>query len=112
MSATRFGMHTDIPLTQESLDYLFWASNAADLPRWYRRLAKAETRRRQGHHEPTRPTTGPIDGDVAAQIVEAGRKALALKFHPDRGGDLHAMQVVNATADKMLAGLPRRRRAA
>lgn len=45
--------------------------------------------------------------DFAAlrELVEAGRRDLAKRYHPDRGGDARKMQTVNAVADTVLGAL-------
>jgi hypothetical protein len=107
-----FGKHRGTPLDELPFDYLRWLDSLDDLRPPLRCAVDAEMDRRQGHHAPERRITGPVDGDVAAAIVEAGRRALAQKHHPDCGGDLKIMQSVNATADNLLGQFPRRRRAA
>lgn len=54
------------------------------------------------------PDTGlptAVDRAVAAEIIAAGRRALALAHHPDRGGDAERMMRINATADYLTARL-------
>jgi Putative quorum-sensing-regulated virulence factor len=114
VTAMPFGRHRGQPLDELPGDYLAWLLDLDDLREPLRSRIEDEADRRHGTREPQpeRPITGPIDGDCAAAIVEAGRRALAVKHHPDRGGDLRTMQAVNATADRLLGQFPRRRYAA
>lgn len=122
MTTMPFGKYKGRLLRDLPPDYIDWLWNLGDLREPLRSRIWAELGRRrhfdQGQRrgyrepEPERPITGPVDGDLASAIIEAGRRALAQKFHPDKGGDLKIMQSVNATADKLLGQFPRRRRAA
>ena len=42
-----------------------------------------------------------VDRLIAAEIIKEGRRVLASKFHPDRGGDAERMVKINATADHL-----------
>lgn len=39
--------------------------------------------------------------DAPAEVIRAAYKALAVKHHPDRGGDVAIMQAVNAAFDRL-----------
>lgn len=54
------------------------------------------------YHQP-RPPRGPSPAltDVD-EIISTGRRVLATKYHPDRGGNLPKMQAINACADWLL----------
>ncbi len=46
--------------------------------------------------------------DAPAELVEAARRILAKRYHPDvAGGDMVTMQRINAAADLLLAAEPR-----
>ena len=108
-----FGKYRGHPLSALPEDYIDWVLSLDDIREPLRSRLAAESFRRAGYREPEPPPrTGPIDGDLASMLIEAGRRALAVKCHPDNGGDLRTMQNVNATADKLLAQYPRRRGAA
>jgi hypothetical protein len=114
MSAPRmpFGKHQGARLRDLPGDYLDWLLDLDDLREPLRSRLESEARSRWGSRDfapDPPPVSGPVDGDVAARIVEAGRRALASKHHPDIGGDGATMTRINATADRLLAGLPRRR---
>jgi hypothetical protein len=114
MTMMPFGKHRGVPLDRLPDDYLAWLSDLDDLRQPLRGAVDQQVRRRLGDRESEsdRPVAGPVDGDVAAAIVEAGRRALALKHHPDKGGDTAIMQKINGTADRLLGQFPRKRQAA
>ena len=108
-----FGRYKGLLLLALPTDYLTWLTSLPDLREPLRSAVVAEGRRRSGTRDPDPPPLGgPIDGDLAAALVEAGRRALAVKHHPDRGGETALMARVNDTADRLLARFPRRRRVA
>ena len=109
MTSMPFGRYRGELLCDLPDDYLDWLLGLDDLREPLRTRVAAEAARRARASE--RPIAGPVDGDVAVAIVEAGRRALALRHHPDRGGDTRVMQAINSTADKLLGQLPRRRSA-
>jgi hypothetical protein len=43
------------------------------------------------------------DIETYLELIAAGKKALAMKYHPDRGGSTEAMAKVNALADGLSA---------
>lgn len=63
--------------------------------------AQGYERRLQGY---SRTATIPASADpqILRELVQAGRKAMAMKYHPDRGGSTEFMQRVNATADAVM----------
>ena len=52
-----------------------------------------------GGPPPTSKTPDLVDLDTAVSIIRAGKRALAQKHHPDRGGEELKMKAVNVTAD-------------
>lgn len=42
-----------------------------------------------------------VTDDAPPEVIKAAYKALAIKYHPDRGGDTVAMQAVNAAFDRL-----------
>lgn len=55
-------------------------------------------------------STLSLDGkhlEIAKKIVDAGYRALALKNHPDRGGDQRAMAAINSAIEALRAALER-----
>lgn len=62
------------------------------------------TRPQQAPPPPPKPAPPPkppalLRPDVCLRVVSAGRRALALKLHPDAGGDPDEMVAVNNAAD-------------
>jgi len=109
-----FGKHRGQSFSALDDSYLDWLRSLDDLREPLKSRVEDEAHRRRSYREPEpeRPITGPVDGDLASAIIEAGRRAMASKHHPDRGGDTRTMQAINGTADKLLGQFPRRRRAA
>lgn len=65
-------------------------------------------RRRKRRNDPrlSRKIMGFSEGEpLTAEKLKERRRELALKAHPDRGGDLRQMQDLNAAADELLAQL-------
>lgn len=52
---------------------------------------------------PPRPISR-ADQDIYQELIEAGRRALAKKYHPDLGGSEEMMKAVNAVADRAVRG--------
>lgn len=48
------------------------------------------------------PRTSPEDRDIALEIVEAGYKKIAAKYHPDTGGDKILMQRLNRIKERLI----------
>jgi hypothetical protein len=101
-----WGKHRGLALEQLPLDYLLWLLRLEDLhERWpdlHAALGREHERRRaqrsQAGHEAGRRFSGPAIEDVK-DIVDTGYRALALKHHPDRGGDVSRMQRINLAAE-------------
>jgi len=112
-----FGKHKDVPLTEIPLDYLEWLAHVPDLHGWLKSAVEEELDRREWtgdgrartqepppRQEPPPPVyagriPAPVTSALALDLVEAGRRALARKHHPDAGGDGQTMSAVNVTAD-------------
>jgi hypothetical protein len=112
-----FGKYAGLPLYDVPLNYLRWAvKNMDSLSAGERsairlEIARQESRRDdQGYRStpPQRPSAPPVAVDTAIglEIIKEGRRALALKYHPDRGGDPERMTRANATADYLEKRLP------
>lgn len=61
-----------------------------------RKSRESEERNRQ---QPRQATSRGIDKELAKQIIAAGRRSMAVKNHPDNGGDEEKMKQINAVAD-------------
>ena len=84
-------------------DYLDWLATidlryplrgAVTEERWRRQ----EGQKHASHSKPVVPTL--VDPEWAFEVIDAGRRALSLRYHPDlTNGDLYAIQSVNIAAD-------------
>lgn len=101
-----FGKYRGCWVAEVPDDYLTWLATI-ELQDWLETAVLSELARRgYGADTDTRYTASSqralpaaVDPEVAAEIVAAGRRALALRHHPDRGGDAEKMVRVNASAD-------------
>lgn len=108
-----FGKHKGKTPDECPVDYLRWViGNVEAIDPDLEAAIHASLRKRGGgfrrhsqrfrYFPPALPTALPVgvSVDVAAELVREGRRALALKYHPDRqGGDAECMTRANATAD-------------
>lgn len=85
----RFGAYKGLPVSQLPQDYLEWLLTIAKEP--LRSAVRAELADRRN---PARP-----DLQLAKQVIDCGFRSLALRFHPDKGGDLKTMQRLNCTTE-------------
>ena len=109
-----FGKHRGAPLSAIPVDYLRWLITIEIKP-WLRAEVEAEIAARGASHRQSRasgaPPIGsgvPVRPELGIALVDAGRKALALRHHPDRGGDPVLMAALNDAADKLRAWLAAR----
>lgn len=96
-----FGRYKGYLLTELPDDYLSWLVYGIPLREPLFSAVHAEWGRR-GEQEATSYRKGVpkfIDPDVVAEIIDAGKRTLALRHHPDIGGDLTAMQEINVCSD-------------
>jgi hypothetical protein len=95
-----FGKHKGELISDIPTEYLDWLITTVELRDWLLSAVSEELRARLDEDdEPPGRVPAGVHADVAAELVEAGRRALALRYHPDRGGDNERMSAVNATAD-------------
>ena len=107
-----FGMHEGKPLYDVPVGYLRWAAKNLDsISESDRATIRREIQRQEerlhdqgyGNYRPAAPPPSPtpvaVDAEIGLLIVREGRRALARRLHPDRGGDPEAMTRCNATAD-------------
>jgi hypothetical protein len=115
-----FGKYKDRDFSELPLDYLCWLSENITQAR-LSRIVEDELQRRQRHYQEEREQReqewrekmreqrrklggkSKIDSGLATEIIEAGFKTLAKKFHPDLGGDLKRMQELNSVVEKLRA---------
>lgn len=113
-----FGKHKGARLSAIPWDYLRWLTTI-DLSPWLREAVEAELEAREGRgrqerrraYEPPPPgpaDLGRVDPALGLELVDAGRRALALRHHPDRGGDVSVMARVNDAADRLRDWFSRR----
>src|SRR5688500_3267503 len=97
-----WGKYKAKPLADCPSSYLVWALENATMAHDLEAAVRNELLSRIGHHTP--PHEWPryqvkvpshVDPDVAAEIVDAGKRALSLRHHPDLGGSTVAMQEIN-----------------
>ena len=105
-----WGKFKGLPLDQIESDYLHWVANVAEATRpGLRADIEAELARRARAEAPPPPPSWrkPCpDATLAAEIVTTGQRTLAKRHHPDVGGNLRVMQLVNAVADWLKAQVP------
>ncbi len=97
-----FGKWRGLPLTEIPESYLSWVLEVAREPL---RTAILRELARRGASEPPVPGLDlRIDPVAALDLIDAGRRALARKHHPDvAGGDAARMATINDTADRLAA---------
>ncbi len=117
MTTMPFGKWRGRRLSEIDDNYLEWLLTI-DLRAWLRQAVESELderrdqarrdrewrtwEQREQDRQQTRETRG-VDRAVAAEIVKAGYRQLAIKHHPDRGGDTRLMAKVNSAADWLVA---------
>ena len=93
-----FGKYKGVEISALPTEYLRWAIEQDWISPWLSNLLRSEL-----------TTRGQIPQDrqyaLALEIITAGRRMLALRYHPDRGGDPETMRDVNAVADHLIAML-------
>lgn len=103
-----FGKHKGLLLSELPDGYLGWLFEQADLNGWLASAVEQEYWRRfPPPEDPVKwasvEALPPVIRSVCSKIVEAGYRQLALKNHPDRGGDEAAMKAINNAADFLRA---------
>lgn len=96
-----FGKHKGFLVSDLPDDYLGWLFEQADLHGWLADAVESEYWAR--FDPPKRPKSdapgvgslSPVMLSVCSKIAEAGYRQLALKNHPDQGGDVRSMQAIN-----------------
>ena len=105
-----FGKHTGHNLTDLPGDYLRWLVHQDWLPtKWpvlYAAAVAEYQRRMRQHTNAWSDTRGasPRGQDTPApaavlEIIDAGYKALAKRYHPDLGGSTQQMQLLNRAVE-------------
>jgi len=99
-----FGKYRGWQLEKIPADYLSWLVDNVERES-IRMIAREELNRRlKTKYEAAQPKQKlNVRDPLTWQILEAGYRALAKKFHPDAGGDLGMMQKLNSHWDKLKA---------
>lgn len=116
-----FGKHASEPLYDVPLSYLRWAVKSMDTLSESDRVAirteiyrQAERLDDQGYGEQYSPPRRPaasvptaVDARIGLELIQAGRRALSQKYHPDINPESAEIMVrCNATADHLMKKLP------
>jgi hypothetical protein len=98
-----FGRFRGVPISDLPNDYLAWLSELEDLREPLASAVFQEVNNRRG--EDALSTAGGIsiwidENDIpfAREIIDRGRRAVAAKHHPDKGGSIRTMQRFNVVA--------------
>src|SRR5262245_30672800 len=113
-----FGKYRGWLVSDLPMDYLFWLRSLPDLRpnlksaiewEWTQRLEADERSRRQSECRPSSMDRllGQENSQLFIELVQAGRRALALKYHPDRNGDSTQMARLNDFVDRLLVEVKR-----
>ena len=97
-----WGKYRGEPIAELPTSYLAWVLDETNIGEPHRSAIREELAERldlapEVRHVPIQPPAEPAS--VFRAMVAEGYKTLTLKHHPDRGGDLVAMQRVNAARD-------------
>ena len=92
-----FGKYKDRPVEDVPTSYLEWCLRKCECLRpWLRRAIEAVLHDR-GRAE---PEPVPALPDLA-WVVSQWYREMALRFHPDRGGDVQVMQALNSAHERL-----------
>jgi hypothetical protein len=102
-----FGRHRGCLITELPDGYLWWLCSIDLESSALHCAVHAEAARRRGDTaagvRPPCPHGDPIDRAIAIEIIEAGRRAIVRRVHPDIGGSHEAMIAAMRAADWLLA---------
>src|SRR5262245_60469889 len=88
-----FGKFRGVPIEDLDDDYLRWLDQLDDLREPLRSAVTEECVRRNCTKKVH------MNLSMVQESIEAGRRTLAKKFHPDSGGSTEKMQMLNSTCD-------------
>src|SRR6185295_3164892 len=92
-----FGKFRNCELETVPEDYLCWMVDNMDRES-LRELARGELERRAAVRQQT-TIVGSFDA-ITLEMIEAGYRVLAKRFHPDVGGDSRKMQQLNEAMER------------
>jgi hypothetical protein len=95
-----FGKHKGWPLEALPTNYLDWLLGLGTLREPLASAVRQERARRESgatSHSPLRQ----LDPAIAQEVIRAGYRQLALKHHPDHGGETATMQRLNGTVEAL-----------
>jgi hypothetical protein len=106
-----FGKHRGEFLVDIPTNYLAWVLRDCETAEWWLREAVQVEMERRIHETP--PARGQRRGEERTGMMQVGDiikrwwREMALRFHPDRGGDTKVMQAMNEAHERLkeLAGL-------
>jgi Putative quorum-sensing-regulated virulence factor len=99
-----FGKYRGLPIVDLPTAYLTWLASCVDLREPLKGTVFAELDHRGvgarlGSRQSTVPPLGQPDVRVVDELVTAGLRPLAKKYHPDLGGDGEVMKQVSVAAE-------------
>jgi hypothetical protein len=97
-----FGKFKGRDLRDVDGNYLDWLSSIELRPALAKAVAAERFRRIMADSASERFALSAEQRSVAKEIIESGRRSLAARHHPDRGGSLATMQNVNVVSDVLL----------
>lgn len=90
-----FGKWQGYDLAQIPTGYLTWLSSNTDLYGALKNAVQAELDRREGKE---------AQAEGAVDALKNVYRSLAMKWHPDKGGNHQAMQAINEFYEKLAGG--------
>ncbi len=107
MTRMPFGKYRDWWLCEVPADYLAWLARLPDLQRPLRAAVDAELQRRRPREArstpPPRPSGLHPSARICDELISAGLRQLARRYHPDAGGSHESMVGVTLAADWLKA---------
>lgn len=99
-----FGKYRGWELEEVPGSYLAWMADNMQRTS-LREVARGELRRRVGAKQT--PDYQPQQLDpITREMIEAGFRIIAKKYHPDLGGDVRKMQEINLAMERLRRWLP------